>query len=614
MPPGVPGYLEKLLQNPRFAGAERISRFLRFVVGKTLAGEAAEIKETLIATEVYGRRPDYDPRADSIVRVEASRLRAKLRDYYDNEGAGDPIRLELPKGSYVPVFTEVPVDHPAVPSDPPPLRHHTAWMVLAGLGAAGLCALTFFLWRPRPATPETIPSVTVLPFDNLTGRPALSAFSTGFADEVAAGLGRAGSLRVAGRQAEDRNRASGKEESFLLEGSIRADSAQLRIIAELVARSDGYQVWSRSFDAGQSQSLDEQARLAQEIAASVAGVVADLHHKRASQWSAEQRQAYQLYSRARQQMGGFDVLLTHGADMLVPPSLAELTSVAALYNQALALNPGLAQAHAGLAWVYLDASDHDPGMIVKARESAQRALTLDANAAEAYAVLGYNEYLNEWDFEKAEQHLGLALSLQFRTPHWLRLYSEVAAIRGNLDQAVRKLNEGAAALPDSLTIRMAQGMLAYQRHDWRAALSTADFVLRKKPDYALAYWLRGLALEQSGQPAPALAAFDSCLLYSPGDPRCIPARGYNLARQGHRAEAVDIINSIRLRTSPLSRSPFSIALIRTGLQDYSQALDALESAYELHDRSLPFLAVDPRLVPLAGQPRFQAIQRKMKLR
>ena len=91
-----------------FENSERLCRFLRFVVKKTLDGEAADIKEYLIALEVYGRGPSYDPKVDSIVRVEASRLRTKLREYYETDGRDDEVRIDLPKGSYVPLVRSIP--------------------------------------------------------------------------------------------------------------------------------------------------------------------------------------------------------------------------------------------------------------------------------------------------------------------------------------------------------------------------------------------------------------------------------------------------------------------------------------------------------------------------
>src|SRR5688572_11121050 len=80
------GHLRMVLADRRFASSERNASFLRYVIERTLEGKTEQIKETVIATEVYGRPIGYDPKSDSIVRVEATRLRQKLRTYYENEG------------------------------------------------------------------------------------------------------------------------------------------------------------------------------------------------------------------------------------------------------------------------------------------------------------------------------------------------------------------------------------------------------------------------------------------------------------------------------------------------------------------------------------------------
>jgi len=103
-PEEVRDQLGKILKNQRFASAGRNAGFLRFVVEHVLAGKADEVKETVIASELYGRPRDYDPKIDSIVRVEATRLRSRLHAYYEGEGRQDPIRITLPKGTYVPRF------------------------------------------------------------------------------------------------------------------------------------------------------------------------------------------------------------------------------------------------------------------------------------------------------------------------------------------------------------------------------------------------------------------------------------------------------------------------------------------------------------------------------
>ena len=99
--------LEKILRSRTLHNSESLKAFLRFVVEKTLASEEAQLKEYIIATEVFGRNSDYDPRIDSVVRVQAGRLRAKLQEYYATEGKSDQIVIDLPKGHYHPVFTSV---------------------------------------------------------------------------------------------------------------------------------------------------------------------------------------------------------------------------------------------------------------------------------------------------------------------------------------------------------------------------------------------------------------------------------------------------------------------------------------------------------------------------
>jgi hypothetical protein len=96
--------LEKILASQVFQGAETLKSFLGFVVGKSLGGLESEVKEYLIATEVFGRSDNYDPRIDSLVRVQAARLRSKLEEYYASEGKNDKVYIDLPKGHYVPVF------------------------------------------------------------------------------------------------------------------------------------------------------------------------------------------------------------------------------------------------------------------------------------------------------------------------------------------------------------------------------------------------------------------------------------------------------------------------------------------------------------------------------
>jgi hypothetical protein len=98
--------LDRILASTAFAEAERARRFLRHVVERKLEGRDGEIKESTIAIEVLGRNASFDSKSDPIVRVEAGRLRDRLGAYYEAHGGADPILISLPKGRYVPEFTE----------------------------------------------------------------------------------------------------------------------------------------------------------------------------------------------------------------------------------------------------------------------------------------------------------------------------------------------------------------------------------------------------------------------------------------------------------------------------------------------------------------------------
>ncbi len=113
-------HLEKVLHSRTLQNSESLKAFLRFVVEKTVDDNDAQLKEYTIATEVFGRDSDYDPRIDSVVRVQAGRLRTKLHEYYATEGRADQVVIDLPKGHYHPVFNYAHSEiHETIPASLP---------------------------------------------------------------------------------------------------------------------------------------------------------------------------------------------------------------------------------------------------------------------------------------------------------------------------------------------------------------------------------------------------------------------------------------------------------------------------------------------------------------
>src|ERR1700741_2710192 len=96
--------VEKLASSSVLHGSESLRKLLRYLAHHAIEHPGTHLKEYQIATEEFGRPPDFDPAVDSMVRVQAGRLRAKLLEYYAGEGTTDPVRIELPKGTYTLAF------------------------------------------------------------------------------------------------------------------------------------------------------------------------------------------------------------------------------------------------------------------------------------------------------------------------------------------------------------------------------------------------------------------------------------------------------------------------------------------------------------------------------
>jgi TolB-like protein len=271
--------LDRILASDGFMNADRMSAFLRFVVGRALAGEADQIKEYVIGVEVFGRDAGFDPRMDSIVRVEARRLRTKVEEYYAGPGAADTVLIQLRRGSYAPSFdvreaTPAPSDAPAlsVPSPPQP-RSRRPWRLGLGLALVAvvigtLAARRSGLWATdgKP-TPDV--SIAVLPFAEYSSDPADTRLAARLTDGVTAELARSGRLGVVAHTSVLKfatpPRKSAKEighalnADVVVEASIDRSGDQLEVNVRLVNAATDRKMWVQDFK-GETQNPETLER------------------------------------------------------------------------------------------------------------------------------------------------------------------------------------------------------------------------------------------------------------------------------------------------------------------------------------------------------------------
>ncbi len=163
--------LERMLASPVFANSPRMSRFLRFLVEQALEGKGGLIKEYVVAVEVFDKKRDYDPRADSTVRTEAGKLRSRIGRYYDTVGRDDPVVITIPKGSYLPAFEDRRNGDTATI---PPRNGFPRIKVAVILGTVGVAVVIGVIWRsrlPRLPAPRLLPFTS---FPEVERQPSIS--------------------------------------------------------------------------------------------------------------------------------------------------------------------------------------------------------------------------------------------------------------------------------------------------------------------------------------------------------------------------------------------------------------------------------------------------------
>ena len=259
--------LDRILKSGPFLHAPRRQRFLEYIVNETLAGRGERLKGYSIAQEVFDRSDAFDPNVDPIVRVEAARVRDKLREYYEVDGRSDPIRIDLPKGSYTPhmEFRQAPTPEPGseqletvLPDrQPDPIQAPAALMderpsstphwlkrlirwqmavpalaLLLVLGAVGA-----WRWSSRSVSPlSEKASIAVLPFENIGNDSKWDHFADGITEDIVTDLSHSKDLFVVARNSTEvykgkpedvRNVGRDLGVHYALVGSIQPSGAQI---------------------------------------------------------------------------------------------------------------------------------------------------------------------------------------------------------------------------------------------------------------------------------------------------------------------------------------------------------------------------------------------------
>ena len=570
----VRAQLDRILHSRAFRNSERLQRFLKFAVECALEGTVDRLKESLLGRFVFDRGSKYDPRTDSIVRVESQRLRKKLREYYEVEGRADPVSIVFKAGSYVPTFvylTSVYDRRRQTPGEEPEAR---------------------LLNRQ---------TVAVLPLSNLSADPEQEYFCDGITDDIIYALSRIPGLNVIGHTsvfalkgaAEDiREIGTRLAAGTIVDGSIRKSGNRLKIFAEILDVASGEIRWAETY----ARTLDGLFTLEEEIAQAVARALQMTLASSASSW----------VTRGAPNMGAY-LLYLQGRYTWNRMSADGYRTAAEIFERAISLFPEYAQPYAGLAdaYLYLALWGHERPceVLPKAQRSALQALNLNSFLPHAHSALAAATALYEWKWEEGEGLARRAIELEPSYSFGQQIYGWCLLARGESDQAVACFERSVALDPLSARAHRTLGWaLHIQRQPSNAEKwIEAALVLDREP-VETRYLLAQVYLSDRRFEA-ALEQARQCQT-DPPYPLSLGVLGACLACLNHRNEALEILAKLSRLAEAGYVDPNALAQVQIALNDTDSAIT---SVGRILDERVPFaffIKLDPEFDPLRPDARF----------
>jgi len=476
--------------------------------------------------------------------------------------------------------------------------------LLVALGFAAMIGRAVLRRTPEPAL---TPSIAVLPFADLSPQKDQEYFSDGLSEELLNLLAKTPGLRVAARTSafafKGKNEDTGAigqklHVASILEGSVRKAGDRIRITAQLVSASDGYHLWSETYD----RKLTDVFALQDEIAQAVVGALKLrlLHAPTSKDRRTANTEAYNQYLLGKQ------FFRRNNVDGFRRAQQA--------YEKAVELDPGYAPAWAGLAlatfWV-ADSSESAAALAAgqeRAVEAADKAIALGRDLPDGYLARGFVRIPIRWDWEGSRADMEQALALRPGDPDTMVEYATMALRPLNrLQEAIAALRKAAESDPLNPRIWSALGNSLAMNGQRVPAREAFNRSLEISPDQSFTPYNMALTFLVDGQAADALATSQR------STNEVFRLAGAALAQHAlsREREAQQALDQLIARWGHAAAYQIAQNYAWRGEQD--RAFEWLERAVKQRDGGLVNVKVDPLLRKLHGDPRYAALLKKMNL-
>jgi TolB-like protein len=612
----IRAYVADLLTKPAFAASGRRGQLLHYLVQHTLRGDADKVNEYAIGLDVFDKPTSFDPRIESVVRTEFSRLRQKLKDYYAEEGRGDRIVIDFPPRSYAAAFTfrnlaaEAMGAPQLVPAASKPATRVSVWVPAAALAVVvAIGALAgFALWNRHAmlvARERPIHSIVVLPFENYSPGHQDEYMADGMTEELTNDLAQLRDLRVVARTSAFAFKGKGEDVRTIgqlltvdavLEGSFTKEGDQVRITAQLNRTADGYHLWSHSYETESNDLLAVQ----QDVANAIADQIRRIQGGPAPVIRADTAspEAHDLYLQ-----GVYQLYLS------TPESTGKAVQ---LFQKAIDLDPSFARAYLAIGDAEMNlvtlTSARAAEAFPKIRAATQKAIDLDPNLSEAWGNLALANYSFDWNWTRAEEEFRRAVQLG-ADAGTREDYGWSLMTRGRFAEAHEQLR--LAEEQDPLSV----GPLFDEFYVYNFERNTAgekDMLAemqRVQPNFLGVYGLNVVTSVQQRDCGTARREADWAGKNYPQLPVTQSILAFAAACEGNRAETLRHIAEMTRLGAPA----YQVAIAWAMIGDADHAIAELGKSADAHEGQILYLRYDPFFDGIRSDPRYVALEKRVGL-
>ena len=609
-----------------FGVAKAISIARTDVSARSLGDDSITSEGMALGTPAYmspeqvSGDPDVGPRADIYsFGVVAYELFAGVHPFSGKRSLAECMAahvLEMPRG-LAEVRRDVPPGLAALVmrclAKDPRLRFADGAELLVALEQAEFGSLGAATYAP---TLGDVPSVAVLPLDNLSA-PENDSFSDGIAAEVQSVLAHMRGLRVAarnssfafkGQNVDRRAIAESLGVRHVLVGNVRRSASKVRIAVRLLRAADDEELWKAQYDRELADIFAVQEEIAQSIALALESTLSTGEHggeviagSTRSRRALGNQAAFELYLRGRQ---------------LVEKRKDGMHEALRCFEEAARLDPDFSPSYAGMAYALvlfgIYHAQRPREAFPRAREAAERALTLDPNDVLALVMRAHVALWYEWNFERAEEIARHALDLApgFYLAH--DCLGFVLAAQGRFEEATASMEQARSLDPltEDATYDLAWILIMAGR--WEQALRTLEPAVARHPQASELHRAFGFCLLYTGQAQEARAEFARVLELNAGDRWATPNLVQPLVALGEISEAKSLLAEIERRAEHEPMSTVGIAIAHHCLGNDDLAIAWLERAIEERYYWLVMLRFDPSMAGLHADPRFEPLMNRVR--